>query len=42
MTEHINRLGEYYLNLSRVPPEPIYDFRPFSEEALEQPISQSR
>ena len=25
-TEHISRLGEYRLDLSRVPPEPHYDF----------------
>ena len=42
LTEHINRLGEYHLDLSKVPPEPIYDFRPFREETLESPISQSR
>ena len=28
LTEHINRFGEYRLDLSRQPAEPIYDYRP--------------
>ncbi len=27
LTEHINRLGEYKLNLDQDAPEPVYEFR---------------
>ena len=27
LTEHINRLGEYKLNLDQEAPEPVYEFR---------------
>lgn len=42
MTEHINRLGEYRLDLSRVPPEPDYEFAFAPAEANAQPLYESR
>jgi hypothetical protein len=27
LTEHINRFGDYVLNMDRKPPQPAYDFK---------------
>lgn len=42
MTEHINRLGEYRLDLSRVPPEPDYDYPFAPTHATDTPLHESR
>lgn len=42
MTEHINRLGEYRLDLSRVPPEPDYDFNFAPAQVTATPLHESR
>jgi hypothetical protein len=42
MTEHINRLGEYRLDLSRVPPEPDFDFSFAPALVTATPLHESR
>ena len=42
LTEHINRLGEYHLDLSRVPPEPDYEVSFLPAEAKEGALYERR
>jgi hypothetical protein len=42
ITEHINRLGKYRLDLSRVPPEPDYDFSFAPAQVTATPLHESR